>query len=127
MKTAKTVKTEERLEKIEMMLEKLLAEKREKPLKLVVKPEKKKNGIGDIIRAKREQMNITRDQLARRIKITPEYLGHIERGAPAYISPRLQWEFKRVIGLDTPQKLIDGQNKRNSDYYKPYRSSKKTA
>ena len=81
--------------------------------------------IGKIIREKREINGLSRKQLARKIKITEGYLGHIERDGNVRISERLEHEFKRTIGLNGFHSLIVKANKLTKKWRSEYLKSKK--
>lgn len=53
--------------------------------------------IGDTIIKKREAKGLSREELAKKIKITPGYLGHVERNDLVQISPRLVAELKAAF------------------------------
>ena len=81
--------------------------------------------IGEIIRAKRESKGMSREQLARKIQISPGYLAHIENDNHVPISSRLEFEFKKKLGLTNAHApLVEKQNKFAAKWYRNYRSKK---
>lgn len=58
----------------------------------------KSMSIGQIVKETRELKGWSREQLAKKIGITPLYLGHIERNDLVRISERLIKEFKKNLG-----------------------------
>lgn len=45
--------------------------------------------LGWLVRGKREILGLSRPQLARKLRITKEFLGHVENDAPVHLSDRL--------------------------------------
>lgn len=68
--------------------------------------------VGNIIRSTREKSEMTREQLAKKLKITPVYLGHIERDDPVRISPRIVIALKKNLGrkISEIDGLVPGHN-----------------
>lgn len=70
------------------------------------------NTIGKIIRTTREERELTRAQLAKKLAITPVYLGHLERDDPVRLSPRIVLCLKKHLGkkIGKIESLVDGHN-----------------
>lgn len=79
--------------------------------------------IGTLIRDAREKQNLTRERAARRIGISPGYLGHLERDAPVRLSDKLVQ--KLILKLRVPRRILALQpahNRRSSLWYARYRA-----
>lgn len=66
--------------------------------------------LGFLIRNYREDKNLTRPQLAKRLSISPAYLGHLENDVAMPLSPRLFDLFNNKLGLYLPRKLVESHN-----------------
>jgi transcriptional regulator with XRE-family HTH domain len=77
--------------------------------------------IGSILRAKRAKLKLTREQVAKRIKITPGYLGHLENDSHVRFSDELYKRLQKAIGVRIPTQLRAVHNKRASAWYRAYR------
>jgi transcriptional regulator with XRE-family HTH domain len=56
--------------------------------------------FGSIIRARRRQLNLTQEELARRIKTSVPYIGHLETGK-RHPSEKMVTRLAEVLGLDS--------------------------
>jgi transcriptional regulator with XRE-family HTH domain len=56
-------------------------------------------GFGDVIRAKRRELDLTQDELAARIQISTPYVGHLESGK-RHPSDKIVTKLAEVLGLD---------------------------
>lgn len=68
--------------------------------------------VGSLIVSLREAEGTSREALAKKLKITPAYMGHIERDEPVRISPRIVESLKRFYGrkVDLMANMIEGHN-----------------
>src|ERR1700685_795867 len=55
--------------------------------------------FGSVIRARRRQLNLTQQELARRIRTSVPYIGHLETGK-RHPSEKLVTKLAEVLGLD---------------------------
>jgi transcriptional regulator with XRE-family HTH domain len=55
--------------------------------------------FGEVIRAKRRELDLTQDEIAARIKISTPYIGHLESGK-RHPSDRIVSKLAEVLGLD---------------------------
>jgi transcriptional regulator with XRE-family HTH domain len=55
--------------------------------------------FGDVIRAKRRELDLTQDEVAARIKISTPYVGHLESGM-RHPSDKIVTKLADVLGLD---------------------------
>lgn len=55
--------------------------------------------IGSIIRSKREKLKLTREQVAKKIKISKGYLGHLENDSHVHFSENLALKISKVLKL----------------------------
>jgi transcriptional regulator with XRE-family HTH domain len=55
--------------------------------------------FGDVIRAKRRELDLTQDDVAARIKISTPYIGHLESGK-RHPSDKIVTKLAEVLGLD---------------------------
>ena len=58
-----------------------------------------KNRMAEVIRAKRQQQNMTQEQLAEQIDTTPGFVGQVER-AETYPSAPVLAKIIQVLGID---------------------------
>ena len=56
-------------------------------------------GFGDVIRARRREMDLTQDEVAARIQISTPYIGHLESGK-RHPSDKIVAKLADVLGLD---------------------------
>jgi transcriptional regulator with XRE-family HTH domain len=73
-----------------------------------------------LLRARREAALMTRETAAKRLKITPEYLAHIERGGrPVHISNSLGERLVKLLKISEKKFwfLVQDQNTRTRHYY----------
>lgn len=77
--------------------------------------------IGNTIRMAREKKGLTREQIAKKLKITPGYFGHIERDAPVPISERLVLALKKFLGLRLNGPMVERHNSTSKRVYRNYR------
>lgn len=61
--------------------------------------------LGTALRNQREKKTLSREQVARKLKITPGYLGHLETDNYVHVSERLKIAFHKMFGI--PKKQID--------------------
>lgn len=86
-----------------------------------------KKSIGQIIRDARESQDMTREQLAKKLKITPGYLGHIERDDAVHVSDRIYAAVKKMFGSKVSgftSMEVWKHNVKARTVYKKYRSNK---
>jgi transcriptional regulator with XRE-family HTH domain len=55
--------------------------------------------FGDVIRAKRRELDLTQDEVAAKIKISTPYIGHLESGK-RHPSDKIVTKLAEVLGLD---------------------------
>jgi transcriptional regulator with XRE-family HTH domain len=67
--------------------------------KSIVSPHVKTPNFGDMIRAKRRELDLTQDDVAARIKISTPYIGHLESGK-RHPSHKIVTKLAEVLGLD---------------------------
>lgn len=65
--------------------------------------------IGKIVRSRRDSLNLTRTQAAKKLGLSPNYLGLIERDYPTHISDNVEDKLHK-FGARVPAKLVDKQN-----------------
>lgn len=53
--------------------------------------------IGTIVKAARVLMELSREELARKVNVTSEYIGHIERDDPVRVSERLATALEKEL------------------------------
>lgn len=75
--------------------------------------------IGSILKTTRVNKNLTRPQLAKKVKLSESYLGHLERDFPIRFSPRLEGEFKK-LGFKIPHSLVEKHNLKSLKWRKSY-------
>lgn len=82
--------------------------------------------IGSIIIKARENKKITRAQLAKKLKISDFYIGHLERNDPVTLSDSMIDRLKKVLGprLGALKKLQDRHNARVRRVRKAYPSGR---
>lgn len=81
--------------------------------------------LGQIVRTARENSDLTREQLAKKLKITPEYLGHIERDACVSVSDRVLGGLRKVLKSSVrpiTMNMIEKHNKKTSAWWRDYRA-----
>lgn len=81
--------------------------------------------IGMTIRTGREKHNMTRVQLAKKLKISAQYLGHLENGSPMSISPRLVEGFDKTLRVKLSREAVVRLNQVARAYAKKLRENKK--
>lgn len=71
-----------------------------------------------IVKTAREAKKLTRDQLAKKIKVSPQYLAGIEGGSAAHsISDRVETALKKALGARAlPHPLVDKHNAKVKQY-----------
>lgn len=80
--------------------------------------------LGFLIKAFREEKNISRDLLARRLGISKGYLGHLENDRPLTLSNRIADRLFTSVGFFVPKRLQEYHNAKAKRYYKQYHRSK---
>lgn len=55
--------------------------------------------LGEVIRTAREKRHLDREALAKKLKITPAYLSHLENNAPVYFSERIVLAMNKILDL----------------------------
>ncbi len=83
--------------------------------------------IGATIRKARETKKLTREQLAKKLKITEGYLGHIERDAPVRLSERVVKGISKSLSLKLPTIGVNRHNDKSTRWYRNYRKQKQSA
>jgi transcriptional regulator with XRE-family HTH domain len=88
----------------------------------ILKMEPTVQRFGTVIRARRRQLDLTQEELARRIKTSVPYVGHLETGK-RHPSEKLVTKLAEVLGLDPrelfflanpgTQRLISGNQESN--------------
>lgn len=85
--------------------------------------------VGTILRKARESKNVTREALAKKIKISAAYLALLENDSPVSFSARVYLEIKKALGRRSlygiSESMIKRHNKRAYDYYRAYRQKQK--
>lgn len=78
--------------------------------------------IGKTIRKARESRNITREQLAKRLKISPSYLAQLECDSHSrHVSERVEAALKRILKTGAPShKLVESHNAKVRAWYRAY-------
>jgi transcriptional regulator with XRE-family HTH domain len=78
--------------------------------------------IGKTIRKARESRNITREQLAKRLKISASYLAQLECDSHSrHVSERLEAGLKRVLKTGAPaHSLVESHNTKVRKWYRVY-------
>lgn len=78
--------------------------------------------VGQVIRSVREKKNISRVSLAKRLKIHPQYLGHLECGTHVHLSDRIIENLIVILGPSARRlrRLQGLQNKRAKAYRNKY-------
>lgn len=103
---------------VEQKFEEIVRKKRLAMPTQRAEPKKQKGkSLGELVRAKREALGLSREQLAKKVKVTPVYIGHIERDAPVHFSERLETEIGKVLKLKLSPYSED-QNARAREYYR---------
>lgn len=79
--------------------------------------------VGQVIRKGREKKGFTRPELAKKLKISIAYLGHLECDHPVTFSERLQLGSARTLGvpLRTLSRLAEPHNRKARRWYSNYR------
>ena len=80
--------------------------------------------IGKIIRAKREKLGLSRIELAGRIKVTPGYLGHLERDDLVHLSEHLEKKIEKVLKVIINETIVDKHNEKAREWYRDYRAKR---
>lgn len=62
-------------------------------------PRNKDRGLGQVIRDRRRQLDLTQEEVARRIKTSTPYVGHLESGK-RHPSDKIVSRLAEVLGLD---------------------------
>ncbi len=65
---------------------------------------------GKTIRTAREAKGMTTEQLAKKIGISPGYLGHLERDSHVHLSERLVAALKKALGIRLTAKAVTKHN-----------------
>ena len=67
--------------------------------------------IGTMIETKREAKKQSREQLAKKLKITPGYLGQLENdSASVYLSDRVCTALEKSLSIKIPAKSVESHN-----------------
>jgi len=80
----------------------------------------KQRDFGKVIRTRRRQLNLTQQQIARRIKTSTPYVGHLEAGK-RHPSDKVLRRLAEVLGLDRGE-LFFLANPRTAELLKPNES-----
>lgn len=88
--------------------------------------------VGTCVRECREQKEMTRDQLAKRLKISKGYLSNIENDVPVSVSPRLIAGLKKTFNLGQSfmvnlEHITEKHNAKSRKWYKGFRDKAKAA
>lgn len=84
--------------------------------------------IGQIIRGARENKNFTREQLAKKLKISASYLAAVECDHESrHISERLIGALRKHLGarMSGTAKMIESHNRRVRAWYRAYNKKAK--
>lgn len=67
--------------------------------------------IGKMIETKRVSKKMTREQLAKKLDITPGYLGQLENdSASVYLSERVEHLLESILSIKIPAKAVENHN-----------------
>jgi len=64
-----------------------------------------KHRFGQVIQERRGQLNLTQEEVARRIKVSAPYIGHLEAGL-RYPSEKMVTKLANVLGLDRREAFL---------------------
>ncbi len=84
-----------------------------------------KQSIGEVVKNKRISKKMTKSQLAKKLKLSLSYIGHIERNSPVRLSERIRVNLKYALGLSIPKEEFDKHNNKAVKVLKKYPSAKK--
>lgn len=89
---------------------------------------------GKMIRTAREAKGMTTEQLAKKLDISPGYLGHLERDSHVHLSERVATALKKVLGIRLVTAAVKKHNqwalnwnKKNTSKFAPKASKKKAS
>lgn len=74
--------------------------------------------MGDLIRDSREEQRLSRNEAAKRLKCSAQYLAKLENDAPLPLSDELYLKLKNTLGVHIPHKLRESHNARAKKWYK---------
>lgn len=90
--------------------------------------------LGQVVRDAREakfsELKYTgpmRKALAKKLRISPEYLGHIERDSHVRVSPRVIDALRKVLGKSVSsitEAMVERHNKRSAQWYAAYKKAR---
>ena len=78
---------------------------------------------GKTIRTAREAKGMTTEQLAKKIGISPGYLGHLERDSHVHLSDRVAAAVKKILGV----RLVAAAVKKHNDFARKWNTKNKAA
>jgi len=61
--------------------------------------------FGQLIRERRRQLNLTQQEVGRRIKVSTQYIGHLESGI-RHPSDKILTRLSEVLGLDAREMFV---------------------
>lgn len=81
--------------------------------------------IGQIITTEREKRSLSRTELAKKIDLSPGYLGHLERDGMVPLSEGLRERIQKSLSITIPATIVKTHNERAARWYKNYISKRK--
>lgn len=85
---------------------------------------KKTKSIGEAVKSKRVAAKMTREDLAKELKISTSYVGHVERNSPVRLSDYLVYKIRRKFGNIFTDQQVKRHNTKARKVIRNYPSSK---